>query len=301
MSEDHPQNTQQKVSASRPDPYFKFLTRLEAEQLGLQALESEFPQTTRADLVLLVPSGLPLENTLFDFFRAVNVVEFKSQGDRFDLSEYIKNQIRTDLQFLQSKDQSYTNILNVIVSSRLPRSFLEVANQHGVLFQPEPDRPWLWRGQVGFQTVVLLVCQKLPLEQRFYPWLIFAPANGRKWRKLVERLLQQGNRSLLELIEKMRPKEYAMITNDLADKIAEALKRPEFHEPIEESLELQIEMLLEDLEEESLEALGKVLSVLKPENRLVGLTPKDRTKLLKLLLLQAEQAEEQAKKQQPGG
>jgi hypothetical protein len=32
-----------------------------------------------ADLVLVVPPGLSLEGTMFDFFRASNVIEFKTE------------------------------------------------------------------------------------------------------------------------------------------------------------------------------------------------------------------------------
>jgi hypothetical protein len=72
---------EQVEKAGQPDPLFKVLTRLEAEQLGMQAIETELQKqyTTRADLILAAPPGLNLEGTLFDFCRTVNVIEFKSE------------------------------------------------------------------------------------------------------------------------------------------------------------------------------------------------------------------------------
>jgi hypothetical protein len=168
---------QAEENANRPDPFFKLLTRLEAVQLGLQLVETELQYSTRADLVLSVPDGLSLDGTMFDFFRPLNVLEFKSQGDQLTLREFIRNDLRADLLFLQGSDESYLNILNIIVSSRLPQGFISLASQGGITFAPEVGRPWLWRGQSGFQDVAIVVCRDLPLEPLYYPWLI--PVNGK--------------------------------------------------------------------------------------------------------------------------
>lgn len=76
------------------------MTQKEAAQLGLQANDSEIQYSTRADLMLTVPDGLNLDSTMFDFFRWINVIEFKGQNDQLDLEEYIRNELRTDLIFL---------------------------------------------------------------------------------------------------------------------------------------------------------------------------------------------------------
>jgi len=40
----------------RPEPIFKLLTRLEAAQFGIQAIEAELQYTTRADLGMTLPA-----------------------------------------------------------------------------------------------------------------------------------------------------------------------------------------------------------------------------------------------------
>ncbi len=296
------QNTDQPTSSSRPDPVFKLLTRLEAEQYGLQAIETELQYSTRADLILAVPPGLSLADTMFDFFRAVNVIEFKSQNDKFDLREYARNALRTYLQFLQGKDQGFENILNLIISSRQPRTFLRYAEQHGVIFKQEPSKPWLWRKQGGFQEVIILVCRALPLEQRYYPWLAFAPSNTRKWQNYLVNLFLQGNEPLLEVIRQIRPKEYAEMNQQMQEKLKEALHNPEFlkeiHQPIEVDQTLSAQLLLEAIAEDHPEDLSEVLGVLEPEERLSGLKPEERLSGLKpeereaLLKLLTEQVKE---------
>jgi hypothetical protein len=65
MSDEPVKEANPPEGSSRPDPFFKLLTRLEAEELGLQAVETELQFTTRADLTLAVPPGLNLEGTFF--------------------------------------------------------------------------------------------------------------------------------------------------------------------------------------------------------------------------------------------
>jgi hypothetical protein len=78
---------------SRPDPVFKLLTIEEAKTVGLTIEQTEIQYSTRSDLIISVPEGVSVENSLFDFFRATNLVEFKSEGDPLTLDEYIRNQI----------------------------------------------------------------------------------------------------------------------------------------------------------------------------------------------------------------
>ncbi len=301
MSNNPPPAPDPATTSKRPDPLFKFLTRLEAEEHGLIASETEFQYSTRADLVLSVPPGLSLEGTLFDFFRAVNVIEFKSQNDPFNLREYIRNELRTDLQLLQSNDENFDNILNVIVSSREPQRFFSLAAKKGVSFKPDEAKPWLWRNQNGFQNIAIVVCRDLPIEKPYYLWLTFAPTDSLKWDAFVGEMIKQQNQPVLEVLQSLKPKEFAMVEEKYKELIIEALKRPEFNEPIEEPLELRAELLLEAVAHDYPQVLDKVLSVLKPEERLAGLDPQERLagldpeerqKLLKLLLEQSK--EEQA-------
>src|SRR5690242_16357155 len=80
MTEEHSQGPEEALPSNRPDPFFKLLTRVAAEQHGRKADETELQYSTRADFMLSVPPGISPEGTMFDFFRRKNVVEFKSQG-----------------------------------------------------------------------------------------------------------------------------------------------------------------------------------------------------------------------------
>ena len=68
-----------------PDALFKLVTRAEALRFGLKLLESEAQYTTRADLITEIPEGLDVSSSMFEFFRPVTVMEFKSENDKFDL------------------------------------------------------------------------------------------------------------------------------------------------------------------------------------------------------------------------
>lgn len=76
--------------------------------------------------------------------------------------------MRTSLKFLQSKDEDFENYLNLIVSARVPQAFLDRAARQGVKFEQDPERAWLWRSKVGFQSVVIVACIELPVEERYY-------------------------------------------------------------------------------------------------------------------------------------
>jgi len=292
----------QPASSSRPDPLFKLLTKIEAEQLGLEAIETEFQYSTRADLVLSVPPGLALEGTLFDFFRSINVLEFKSEGDRFDLREYIRNDVRTGLSLLQGQDTNFDNTLNLMVVARKPRSFLNAAKKRGLIFRREKGRPWLWQGKVGFQDVAIVVCRDLPLEPIYYSWLVFAPSDSSKWKEYIEILVREGRIGLLEVVQKLRPRElYAMLKYKGRD--LEELARvegwvPPIDDPEVEELQVEvINMMLQNLVAKKSKKVGLIvsklkpeerLSGLKPEERLSGLKPEERAELLKLLTEQTK-------------
>ena len=279
--------TREAGSASQPDLFFKLITREDAVQVGIQPTETEIQFSTRADLVLVVPPGVVLENTLFDFFRATNVLEFKGEADPFTLREFIRNSLRTEWLFLQSTDPNFDRFLNVIISSRLPRRFLQQVQKRGITFKQTPGRPWLWRGAVGFQDVAIVVCRDLPLEDIYYDWLIFAPADNPKWRSVVAKLISEGNQRLLQTVQTLRPKEFNMLTKSLEEMVNEAIAdgfiTPEEGEralgkgeKIEPSLEETTVGGLLSIDEDYPHLLPKVLGALTPEARLAGMTAEDR-------------------------
>ncbi len=68
--------------SKRPDFVFKLLTKLQAVELGLEVRDTEQqpPYNTLGDLTLAVPAQVQIAGTMFDFFRSLNVIEFKSEG-----------------------------------------------------------------------------------------------------------------------------------------------------------------------------------------------------------------------------
>jgi len=261
-----------------PDPLFKVVTRAQAKNLGLVVEDSELQFTTRADLVLSVPPGVNLEGTLFDFFRPWVMLEFKGENDQLTLPKFIINEVRTSIQFLQNKAEDFTEILNLIVSARRPDAFFKLAKANGINFKRNKERPWLWQAQVGFQTVVVVVCRDLPLEQRYYEWLIFSPSDNQKWRQCVRALVKEGNYNLLSIVRQLKPKEYNMISyGEFLELIGPkgSLSPEEQARIAEEQIEGE-QFALKTLAQTNLEWLAKVLNVLEPEQRLAGLEPEQR-------------------------
>ena len=273
----------------RPDPIFKLIFRQTATAIGLQLLDTEFQYSTQADTVAIVPPGVKLENTLFDFFWRDNVVEFKSEGDRFNLREYSRSEMRTALRFLQTNEPSYANILTVIVTARYPRAFMKIANQRGIIFRAEKERSWLWRAGVGFQDVVIVVCRDLPLEPRYYPWLLFVPVGSQAWKAFVRQLLLENNEPFLKLVRNLKPKEVQSLIDETIREMAERgiatgilpanfmdeLTQPDLQSEEDKKVNLTT-TYLEDIAEFEPDALPKVLSVLRPEERLAGMSPDER-------------------------
>lgn len=268
MTNPNPDPTFQK--ASRPDPFFKRLTQEQAFELGLQLESTELlplQQSTQADLILSVPPGVTTEGTIFEFFRATNIVEFKSQNDPLDLRKYVLNELRTSLVFLQRKHTSYSQLLNVIISAREPESFLELAALRGCPLEKVEGQPWLRRGTIGFQDVAIVVLRDLPLESRFYPWLLFAPTDSRKWQAFIQRLLDEKNFEMLGLARRLKPVEVNMLTQEKVDRIiAEAMAEL----PPEEVAAMERE------EAESEASLAQTLQAVPPRIRLKGLSPEAR-------------------------
>lgn len=280
---------EQDPNQNRPDPAFKYLTRQIAIHYGLQTIETEFPQTLRADLVLGVPEGLNLAETLFDFFRRLNVIEFKGENDLLDEYEFAKTEIRTTLLFIQQRPIEIENILNVIVSSRLPRRFFNYMREHGCRFRRVTDKPWLWHSRVGLQDVFVVVCVDLPLDQRYFDWLVFAPAGTRKWRSFLRLLIAEHNWSLLETLRRLRPKEYENMQIQI-DEILAAYS-PEEQAQYLADLAYALKRSLPRLAKRNPELLSDVFSDLDSQELLTGLSPEQRQKLLKLLLEQEQKPE----------
>lgn len=304
--------SEQPEQSSWPDPAFKLATRRLAERLGLQSLNIEFPQTLRADLVLSVPADISVEGTLFSFFRRYNVLEFKGQDDPLTEVEFVKNQVRAELLFIEIRDRGEEvapeDILNVIVSSRKPENFLQYAAARGYELQPERDALWLHTGWFGFHPVAIVVCRELPLAPDFYDWLVFAPARSIKWRELFRIALAQRLDDVLHAMRKLRPKEFEMthqeferLFNELTPREQDRMdkdeaiatrmylkrmsrRKPALVTEILATIEPEMRLAGMDAEER--------LAGLKPEERVAGLSQEEREKLMKFLAEQLASDEE---------
>lgn len=257
--------SQRAGARQRPDPLFKELIREVALETGLQIHQTELSQFTRVDLVLAVPAQISLENTLFDFFRPLNVVEFKSENDPLNIDEFIKNAVRVYLVYLQEPLVTFERLLNVIITARQPREFLKTAPQEGCPFVRNKDRPWLYEGRFGFQEVRIVNCEKLPIEKRYFPWLLFAPAKSRKWRDYIVELERQNNKPLLQAARVMRPKEYAMVLKDIERLLDATELSPAEFEQLERDRLDAIKILLKGKKARRRRLLAQILGELDPE------------------------------------
>ncbi len=161
----------------RPDPRFKELMALAAREAGLENGPTELPvpQSSSSDMLLTIPPGTRLENTIFYFFRLFDVLEFKGWNDPLDKENFFKTQLARIYLWSAQNKLEITDVLNVIVSARRPEKVLEYSAELGCPFVQTPGREWLWQAQCGWQDVAIVVCSELPIEPRYAVWLLFAP------------------------------------------------------------------------------------------------------------------------------
>lgn len=295
----------------QPDLVFKQLTLEKALETGLKNISTEIhlPQSTRGDLILTVPEGseLKLEKTLFDFFRAINVVEFKSENDPFDERKFLKNVMRVDAIYNEDENLTFEKLLNVFVLAHLPQNFLRFAQEFGYEFEKTKNREWLLQENFGFQRVAIVICEKLPLEEKYYQWLVFAPSKTKKWHDFVKQLILTGkDDELLKAASAMREKEAQMVYKELIDSgELDPQEKARITKDRIEAIQIALNDFQKNPEELSLALSGiqpeKILSGLKPEERVAGLkpeeiaqglnslSPEEREKILALLLKQSDE------------
>jgi translation initiation factor 2B subunit (eIF-2B alpha/beta/delta family) len=93
-----------------------------------------------------------------------------------------------------------------------------------------------------------VVCRSLPLDKRYYKWLLFAPAKDGKWKQFIQRLAQNGELELLNTARNLRPKEFSMlITNDVFEKMMAELS-PKEREAYAKDVEEAGEYILDKFE-----------------------------------------------------
>ncbi|MEI7557062.1 hypothetical protein [Candidatus Chlorohelix sp.] len=258
----------------RPDPMFKEVTTSIAKVVGINQMSIELPQLLRADLILAVPEGKDLSGTLFDFLLPYSIIEFKSTNDDFDRFEFAKNLARTHLFFSQYKKIPYQQLLTVFVCSEQPDTIIDYLKAVETPLESDPATPWLLRCRIWLLEVAIVVCRLLPLQERFYDWLQFAPATSVKWREFVTLMLLKGEKNQLEVIMKLHLKEFRLMRIDIKEHLKEL--SPEQRKEYEEELLGFAEDCINDLGELNPQMAKRFISGVKPEIRLAGLTPEQR-------------------------
>jgi hypothetical protein len=186
--------------------------------------------------------------------------------------------------------KEYERFLNVYVLSRYPKDFLEEAARNGIIFSRDAEREWLWWTTVGYQKIALVVCRDLPIEKRFYKWLLFAPSESNKWRDFIHHLEDESNAELLRLAKTLRPEDFSMAKRT-ADEIWEEVRQmgaltPEVEADLARQRQRGIEIILADLEHKSHYQIKFVVKHMNKEQaaRLVEGLPIARIAVLPMFL-----------------
>ena len=255
------------------DPFFKRSLTEMALAAGFKhgPTELQLARSTLSDMLLHVPAGIILQATLLAFFRLYNIIEFKGQHDRFSIEAFEVQLGR--LHFWHAQNSKLTDldgVLNVFVVARYPQEIFRYSAGRGSPFTMVDGQEWLWQARCGWQDVVIVVCEKLPVEKPFYQWLAFAPSGSEVWREFVPRLVAEQEWEMLGLLFEMRGKELYAMKLDVEELLAQ-------YDP-EEVARLQQEwgeIILDWLPTASPEMRRKALNKFKPEERLSGLKSKE--------------------------
>jgi len=163
----------------------------------------------------------------------------------------------------------------VFVCAERPDRVLTHLADQGLTPARDPASPWLLRFRVGFLDIAIIICRLLPLEEPYYQWLLFAPSGSLKWREFVKMLIRKGDRTLLRLIQQLKPKEFNLITLNIAEILKEF--SPEERARYEQDRLELLQNELRVLGELNPQKMGEMLAGLTPEQRLAGLEPETLT------------------------
>ncbi len=260
----------------RADPAFKLITNQIAQELSLKVIGAELPQTLTADLVLEIPSDISpkLEDSLFSFLIGYEyaVIEFKGQNDRFTLPKFLTNLARIALFCLKRPEVEVGKVLNLFVCSRYPQEILGLANPtpEQASFRNTAQEPWVWRASFFFQEIMIVICRDLPLEPRYYQWLLFAPADTQKWREFVKTALREGRRDLVASLRSLRPKEFNEMQIDVNEILSQLdpKERKRLNKDWAEVMEEKLPEMANEEPDELLELFDNFLSKITPTQRI---------------------------------
>jgi hypothetical protein len=263
-----------RTGQTKPDTVFKAVTGKMAQEAQLDLLNVELPRLPSTDLIIHVPQGKDLSATPFEFFAPYNIVEFKSENDPFDEFEFAKSLGRTLLFYDVFKKAKYAEILTVFVCARHPDGVIEHLKVEEIKYEPVEGKPWLITGKFEKLNFVFVLCRELPLEEKFYRWLIFANSQSTEWKKFVTMLMKEQNLAILDLIGYFRLKELAEMKTKL--KSVEAV--PELSP---EDLEFMDKLVTSYLSNQKLRE--QFLSRITEEELIDNLTPEQLDKLAELI------------------
>lgn len=276
----------------RPDPSFKSVIGEAAVAMGLELRNVEIPQITITDLVIGVPDKTKLPGTMFEFFNDINFVEFKSEGDKFTDSELSDALGRIHLFYAKDGTFTYKQILGVFVCSHYPEFVVEWLTEQEIL-PLESEHDWLLRYRIGLVRVAIVVCRSLPMQERFYRFLMFAPVTSPNWKDFVKIAIENELKEFVNLLTRLKPLEVSMVIEERKREGQLTPTQIETYEKAGENilkfvrslpLERQLNFLNNVYTSEEVAAIVQGLSKkLTPQQRLAGLSPEELDKMATLI------------------
>ena len=187
------------------DPVFKEVMMSNFAQLALpvetQVEISRLPRTMDALVVLeeTTEREKVRAQTVFNYFRVHNQIEFKGKEDPLTREEYNLIRGRSYL-YLGEKRISASLMTVTIISARQPRN---------VLYHSSFDVNWESENAGHYKStdifpVNLFVCNELELNKENYPLLLFA-ASKKKFRQFVERIVGENNITYIYYASRVEP------------------------------------------------------------------------------------------------
>jgi hypothetical protein len=198
----------------RPDPAFKEIIGQAAKIAGFHQLNVELPQLSLSDLILEKDDpNQDLSNTLFHFFREVTVVEFKSENDDFDDKNFAANIGRCFFLYSRYPELKYKQLLDLYISSEKPEALLRHLAEEKVVVKEEEE--WLLTCKYGTLDIAIVICRLLPLQERYFLLLLFAPSGSITWKEFIKKLVEQERFDLINVLSRLRPKEVSKMLSEI--------------------------------------------------------------------------------------
>jgi len=236
------------------DPVFKEVMAFNFAQLALpietQVEISRLPRTMDALVVLEQDTARQKvhQQTVFNYFRVHNQVEFKGKEDPLTRDGY--NLIRGRSYLYLGEKKIPASLMTVtIISARQPRN---------VLYHSPIDVKWELESAGHYRStdlfpVNLFVCNELKVVSKNYPLLLFA-ASKEKFRRFVEQIVGENNITYIYYASRVEP-----------ETTKEVLKMAGKQNLYEKQLQRIVDSMGADL-----------LEKMTPEERMQGLTISER-------------------------